>query len=559
MIKPVKETITITLEDGISRDVPQGARIRTLLDSPVDPDGLHYIAALVNNDIASLSYALEVDSHVEFLTLADRQGRKVYRRSISFLLAKAVKELFSEADLYIEHSLGNGYYCSFENNGDSLDQSVLDVIEQKMRKLVDEDLPIDRRKIGFEDAVASLKEEEQLDKYGLLRFRNPPKVVIYHCDGFTDIAHGPLVGSTGAAAHFKLILHPPGFMLLFPSRENPPVIDDFQPEPHLFEIFQTHKDWGKMLGVRTVSQLNDLVATREIGEFTKISEAMHEKQIAILADQIEADQERIRYVLIAGPSSSGKTTFAKRLGVQLKVNGLEPVTISTDNYFVNRGESPLDEDGKPDFEHIEAIDLKLLNEQLLQLEAGESIIIPEFDFVAGEKVYKESNRLQLLPHQIAVMEGIHGLNPRLTEALDDNQKFKIYISALTQLNLDKNNRISTTDNRLIRRMVRDNQFRGHSALDTLRMWPSVRRGENRWIFPYQSHADAAFNSALDYELAVLRPIVEPLLSQVKPRDPEYAEARRLEDFLCSIVGISHEVVSPNSLLREFIGRSSFKY
>jgi uridine kinase len=559
MSEALTDTVTITLEDGSTREIPRGAHIKAVLDGPVAANGLTVIAALVNNDITSLSYAVEVDSQVQFITLADRQGRKVYRRSLSFLLARAVNELYPDADLYIEHALGNGYYCTFETNGDEPAEDRLQAIETKMRELVDRDLPIERRKLGFEDAVANLLAEGQDDKYGLLRFRNPPKVIVYHCDGFTDVAHGPLAGSTGAIEHFKLLPYESGFVLQFPSRENPTELEAFRPQPHLFEIFKAHKNWGKTLGVRTVSQLNDLVASKQIHEFVRITEAKHEKQIAELADQITSQAQRIRYVMIAGPSCAGKTTFAKRLGVQLKVNGLEPVSISSDNYFVNRGESPLDESGNPDFEHLETIDLALLNQHLHDLVNGDSVIVPEFDFKAGQKIYHEKNKVAVHPDQIIIMEGIHGLNPRLTEALDDNQKFKIYLSALTQLNLDKNNRISTTDNRLIRRMVRDNQFRGHSALDTLRMWPSVRRGEDRWIFPFQVHADAAFNSALDYELAVLRPMVEPLLAEVKPRHEEYAEARRLEDFLRSIVGISHELVTDNSLLREFIGRSSFTY
>lgn len=553
------DTVTATLEDGSARIIPRGSPVHTVLDQPLADSGLHIIASLVNNDITSLSYPLDIDSQIQFITLADRQGRKVYRRSLAFLLAKAVKELYPKADLYIEHALGNGYYCTFESNGQNPTASMLKAIDRKMRDLVKQDLPIERRKLGFEDAVTNLLAEGQDDKYGLLRFRNPPKVVVYHCAGFTDVAHGPLAGSTGAISHFKLLPYESGFVLQFPNWNAPPQIEAFHPQPHLFEIFKTHKNWGKALGVRTVSQLNDLVASKKVDEFVRISEAKHEKQIAELADQITAQSHRIRYVMIAGPSCSGKTTFAKRLGIQLKVNGLEPVSLSTDNYFVNRGQGPLDDAGNPDFEHIETIDLHLLNQHLQALADGDPVIVPEFDFKVGKKTFDEKNKLTVHAHQIIIMEGIHGLNPQLTENLDNGQKFKIYISALTQLNLDKNNRISTTDNRLIRRMVRDNQFRGHGALDTLGMWPSVRRGENRWIFPFQSHADAAFNSALDYELAVLRPMVEPLLAEVKPRHEEYAEARRLEDFLCSIVGISHELVTPNSLLREFIGRSSFTY
>ena len=307
-----------------------------------------------------------------------------------------------------------------------------------------------------------------------------------------------------------------------------------------------------------VGRLNELIAAQETGDFIKTTEAFHEKKIAQIADLVCGKQPRVRWLLIAGPSSSGKTTFAKRLAVQLRVNGVRPVTISVDNYFVDRAHTPKDEKGENDYEHIEAIDLKLFHEHLRTLDEGGEIDVPSFNFHEGRREYK-GTKLRLAEDQMAILEGIHGLNPRLTEVIQPPHKFKVYISALTQLNLDSSNRISTTDNRLIRRMVRDNQFRGHPALTTMGMWPSVRRGEKTWIFPYQDQADIAFNSALDYELAVLKPFVEPLLAEVKPHHEHYGEARRLQDFLRSFLVIPADLVPPTSILREFIGKSSFRY
>ena len=313
---------------------------------------------------------------------------------------------------------------------------------------------------------------------------------------------------------------------------------------------------GRTLGVNTVGRLNEIIAGRKIGDYIKISEAFHEKKIAEIADHINSHRSHIKLAVIAGPSSSGKTTFAKRLAVQLQVNGLRPVTISVDNYFVDRDRTPVDSDGNPDWEDLEAVDLALFNDHLSRLARLEEVEIPCFNFEKGRREYR-GNKLRIEPDQIVIVEGIHGLNPRLTQAVPQGEKFRIYISALTHLNIDSNNRISTTDNRLLRRMVRDNTFRGNSALTTLKMWPSVRRGEKTWIFPFQQEADIAFNSALDYELAVLKAFAEPVLNEIKPQDPQYAEARRLQAFLSTFLGVSEQLVPPTSILREFIGHSSF--
>jgi uridine kinase len=552
-------TITVTLDDGLQVRCAAGTPVCEILPHRKSPSGLDYIAALVNNDAVSVTYPVEVDSKVTLLTRADSDAFQIYRRSVCFLLAKAIRELFPEARFAIEHSLGSGFYCSFEMSGKAgLCEEQLQSLDRHMRAIVGRDLPIERRKIAFTEVVRRFEQEKQWDKYNLLRFSNPPKVATCWCENFSDLDHGPLAPSTGSLTLFKLISYAPGFVLQVPEREKPKELPPFEPQPQLFRIFKEHKEWGRILGVNTVGRLNEIIANKEISDFIKIAEAFHEKKIAQTADHIYEHRGQIKWALIAGPSSSGKTTFAKRLMVQLRVNGLRPVAISLDNYFVNRDHTPLDEHGKHDFENIETVDLRLFNDHLMRLDKGEEVELPSFNFEKGCREFR-GEKLRIEPDQIVLVEGIHGLNPRLTESVPPAHKLRIYISALTQLNLDSNNRISTTDNRLVRRMVRDNNFRGNTALATLNMWPSVRRGEKTWIFPFQQSADIAFNSALDYELAVLKPFVEPLLVEIKPYHPQYAEARRLLAFLSSFLSVPDHLVPPTSILREFIGHSSFRY
>ena len=552
-------TITVTLNDGSQIHCAAGTSVHDILPQHRSPEGIDYLGALVNNDAVSLSYPVEVDSNVTLLTRGDSQGFQIYRSSVCFLLAKTIRELFPDAHFAVEHSLGTGVFCSFEMGGKAgISEEQLQSIYRRMRTTVERDVPIERRKIAFTEAVRRFEQEKQWDKYNLLRFRNPPKIATHWCENFSDLAHGPLVSSTGVLTLFKLISYPPGFVLQIPERENPKELPPFEPQPHLFQIFKEHKEWGRILGVNTVGRLNEIIANREIGDFIKIAEAFHEKKIAQIADHIYEHRDQIKWALFAGPSSSGKTTVVKRLAVQLRVNGLRPVTVSMDNYFVNREQTPLDENGKPDFENIETVDLSLFHEHLIRLENGEEVELPSFNFEKGCREYR-GQQLRIEPDQIVLIEGIHGLNPRLTQPVPSSHKLRVYISALTQLNLDSNNRISTTDNRLVRRLVRDNNYRGNSALATLNMWPGVRRGEKTWIFPYQQEADIAFNSALDYELAILKPFVEPLLAEVKPHHTQYAEARRLLYFMSSFLSVSDHLVPPTSILREFIGRSSFRY
>jgi uridine kinase len=551
--------ISIRLQGGEPFELPAGTPVRALCARHPAPDGLAWLGALVNNEVVTLSYPLEIDSDVTLLTMCDGRGWRIYRSSVAFLLAKAVRELHPGARFAVEHSLGYGFYCTFAaDGGGRLPDGALERVRDRMREMVAHDLPIERRKIAFAEALRRFEAAGQHDKYDLLRFRNPPKVVVYDCGGFTDLAHVVLADRTGALGHFDLIPHPPGFVLQFPDRAQAPALAPFDPQPFLFRIFAEHKEWGRILGLRTVGDLNRLIAERQADDIVRIAEALHEKTIARLADRILERQPGVRWIFIAGPSSSGKTTLAKRLAVQLRVNGLRPVAISVDDYFVDRDRTPRDEAGELDFEHVETVDLALFNEHLGRLDAGDEVELPSFNFAEGRREF-HGRTMRIGPDQLVIVEGIHCLNPRLGSAVPAPHIFRLYVSALTQLNLDEHNRIATTDNRLLRRLVRDHQFRGHNALKTLGMWPSVRRGEKRWIFPFQNEAEAAFNSALDYELAVLKLLAEPLLKEVKPYHAQYAEARRLMTFLDSFLSLPYGHVPPTSILREFIGRSSFRY
>ncbi|MCE9614095.1 MAG: nucleoside kinase [Lentisphaerae bacterium] len=553
------QTLVLTLQDGTRLKRPAGTQVGTLPGVADGADGLPFIAAMVNHDVASLSYPLATNASIRFLTLADAHGWRVYRRSLSFLTAKALREVFPEAAFTLQHSLGMGLFWSFRANAhDGITQDELNRVGDHMRNLVQRDLPIERQKVSYEDAVRQFEAAGEEDKLKLLKYRNPPHVVLYECDGFTDLAHGPLSPRTGVLKQFDLVAHDRGFVLNLPDRETPHVITPFEDHPHLFHIYQEHKEWGRILGVSTVGRLNEIIATDEMENFMRTAEALHEQKMGRIADQIASRRDQIKLVLIAGPSSAGKTTFAKRLTTHLTVHGLRPITLGTDDYFVGHDRNPVDENGQPDFEHLEAVDVGLFNEHLSKLCEGVEVDTPTFNFTTKQPEYR-GRKLRLAPDQILIVEGIHGLNPRLTAMVPPERKFKIYVSALTQLNVDSHNRISTTDNRLMRRMVRDHRYRGHTALETLRIWTSVRRGEKRWIFPFQHEANATFNSALDYELAVLKPKVEPLLMQIKPMDPEYAEARRLSEFLLNFLAADDRAVPRTSILREYIGGSAFKY
>jgi uridine kinase len=555
----MKKTITITLESGQKIPCPSQTLVGELLHEPADPaTGLPYLGALVNNELVTFGYTLDIDSTVRFVTMASPGGMQIYVRSLSFLLAKAVKDLHPGARFSVEHALGPGLYCEFETGGvRGIAPEQAEALEAHMRDLVASNRPILRQRISYTAAIEQFTRNGQDDKVSLLRFTNTPKIVTYVCENFSDLATGPMTRSTGPLQYFRIVPYQTGFVLQMPTCDTAPRVPDFKPIHVLTETFKEYNRWGRILGVNTVGRLNEIIAANEIRDFVKVAEALHEKKIAAIADQI-ASNPSTKWILIAGPSSSGKTTFAKRLAIQLRVNGLRPVTLGTDDYFVDREHTPRTPAGEYDFEHLQAVDVPTLNRDLADLDAGREIQRPTFDFHTGSRAYK-GKTLRLDDDQVVVLEGIHSLNPELTPGLPDARKFHIYISALTQLNLDNNNRIPTTDNRLLRRLVRDHRYRGHSATRTLEMWPNVGRGERAWIFPFQEKADAVFNSALDYELAILSVLARPLLSEIKPHQPVYAEARRMLEFLSHFIPLAADVPPPVSIIREFVGGSDFDY
>ena len=551
-------SVRVSLPDGTEREFPTGTRVAQVLNETGYEDGeTPVIAVLANNELTSLYYRLDVNTRLDAVTMETPEGQRVYRRSLCFLLAMAAQDVCPERHLVIGHSLGNGYYYRFDDDH-PIEDELIARLENRMWELVSEDLPIVRRLVSYVDALEYFEKHRMHDTALLLKHRNESKIPAYTCGDTMDISHGPLVPSTGTLRYFELVKYPPGFILRFPRDDDPYSLGPFDVSPLLFSVYQEYKQWGKILNIGSAGKLNDLTVSGGIKDFIRVAEALHNKKIAEVADRIHERRPTVRIILIAGPSSSGKTTFAKKLSIQLTVLGLKPVSIGLDDYFVPREQTPLDEDGNYDFEHIEAIDIGLLNEHLESLLNGEEVELPSFSFKTGARS-RSGNTITLPERGVLIMEGIHGLNDRLTPRIDRNQKFKVYVSALTQLNLDDHNRVSTTDNRLVRRLVRDHQFRGHDALETLHMWPSVRRGENRNIFPFQDSADVAFNSALDYELGVLRNHALPLLDEVKPYHDVYHEAIRLLSFLENFTPIPEKYVPENSILREFVGESGFSY
>ncbi|TFG57756.1 MAG: nucleoside kinase, partial [Spirochaetales bacterium] len=474
-----------------------------------------------------------------------------------FLLAIAAKRVFPDRRLVISHSLGEGYYYYFAALQNIKDED-LKALEDCMRDLIRNDYPIDRREISYADALSHFEKTNQEDTALLLRQRNESRVHVYVCGGFIDLAHGPLAPGTGSVCCFEFKNLEQGFLLRYPAQGEPGKLRPYEDLPNLTAIYKEYKAWGKILGVNAVGRLNDIIARKKIIDFIRVAEALHNKKIASIADSILEIRDRVKVVLIAGPSSSGKTTFTKKLTIHLQVVGFNPIAVSLDDYFLPRERTPLDENGGLDFEALEALDVELINRHLLELFEGREVLIPDFDFKTGRQA-DGGKPLRMGERNILLIEGIHGLNDGLTPLIPGHLKYKIYVSALTQLNLDDHNRIATTDNRLLRRMVRDYNFRGYSALDTLARWPSVRRGENRNIFPFQNNANAAFNTALDYELAVLKVYAEPLLKTVKPFHEQYNEAVRLLSFLNNFSPVPANLVPRQSILREFIGDSGFKY
>jgi uridine kinase len=551
--------ITVTVKGREPQVVSTGTRVSELLSS-VDEQGFPVLGAVVNNMVLPLFAPLITDATVSPLTILDEHGWAIYRASLCFLVAKTAHELFPGLECRVHNSVGAGLYWTVAWP-DSTPQALEDNtrrLKAAMQATVRQDLPITAETVSYEAAVTLFRQTGQADKLNLLMHRNPPVVCLTRCGSFLGLSQEPLVSRTGVLDLFDLIPYAPGFVLNVPTSAKPKELLPLPPFEHLFQVYQEHIQWGQIVGITTVGQLNQAIMEKRVDDFVHTMEALHDKKLARIADQITERDHPTRLVLVAGPSSAGKTTFAKRLVTHLRVNGCKPLLISTDNYFVGDALNPRDADGRLDYEHIESMDLKRLNGDLLALMRGESVHMRGFDFKTRTG-FDQTAETQLPSNGIIVMEGIHCLNPRLTADIARSDKFLIYVNALTQLGVDSDNRISTNDTRIIRRMVRDHQFRNRPAIETLRMWKSVVRGERRWIYPFQHLADAVFNSALDYELAVLKPIATLLLNQIKPWDEEYMEARRLSGFLHNFSSLAPDVVPGDSILREYIGGSQLKY
>lgn len=548
--------VVVSLPSGEQREFALGTSLNEVAADLAMVYSSTIVAAKVDFVVRDLTFKLEKDCKIDFLDLSTDAGNKVYQRSLSFVMIAAAAELFPGRSVTIEHSLGKGLYCEL-HLGRGLKQEDIDQLKQKMQEIVLANRPLVRQTMLVSEAIKLFQAAGEVEKVKLLTQWRESEITIHTCGDVADYVHGVMTPTAGCLRLFDVQLYTPGIVLCFPEVSNPNVLPPFIRQPKLARVFLEAERWGEILQCSYVSSLNEYSSTGKISDIIRIAEALHEKKLAEIADFIALHRRQVRVILIAGPSSSGKTTFAQRLGIQLRVNGVRPVPISLDDYFVNREITPKDEHGEYDFESIDAIDIPLFNQHLLQLLAGEEVEVPSFNFYQGSRE-ATGKRISISKEQPLIIEGIHGLNERLTEAVPREQKVKIYISALTQLSIDNHNRIPTTDGRLIRRLVRDSQFRGHDALTTLRLWHSVRRGEERNIFPFQEEADAMFNSALIYELAILKKYAEPLLAAVGPDQPEYSEALRLLDFLGYFHSIGDEDIATNSILREFIGQSCFR-
>lgn len=547
--------ISVTLENGEIVQVKKGTTLEELVKILGKNGDPIIVAAQVNNQLKELTEPINEPVEVKFFDLTTDIGMGIYIRSLSFVFIRATREIIPDyAAVTVEHSLAKGLYC--EVRGKALTLELVKKIEKRMAEIIAKDEPIEKKKVSKEEAIKIFEKDGQKDKIRMMQYLSKPKGNIYKLGWLYDFFYSYLVPSTGYLKRFGLQFHLPGVIIRFPTKENPLELPEYIPQPKLAGIFYETERWGEIMEVDTIAALNDHIVNKQLGTIIRVNEALHEKKIANIADEIFARKDRGNVILIAGPSSSGKTTFAQRLMIQLMVHGLKPVSISVDDYFVDRDETPRDEFGNLDFEALEAIDLELFNDQMTRLIQGEEIEMPTFNFKTGNKEYL-GKKLKIRPDQPIIIEGIHGLNEKLTYSIPKDHKFKIYISALTQLNIDNHNRIPTTDARKIRRMVRDNQFRGTDALGTIRLWPLVRRGEDRNIFPFQEEADVMFNSALVYELAILKPYAEPLLKAIKPEMEEYLEAQRLLRLLSYVLPAGCEEVPSNSILKEFIGRSCF--
>ena len=550
--------LNIYIENSASRCVyPFGISLQEVAEKEGVKLPYPIIGALVNNKVREMSYRLCKPAHVHFFDMTSLYGIEMYNRSAYFILFKAVREILPDVNLKILHSISDGKYCELENYSHLINQEFVEKIEHKMWEIVKNDLPFIREEVPTEVALEEFRKHNLKTKIDLIASRKKIYTSIYRLKDCVNYYYGVLVPSTGIINCFKLEQYESGLLLKLPSRRNPDTLSSTYRLPKLFSVYSTHKKWVEKIGVPYVIDINKKVENNEIEEFIRISEAFHEKLIANLADEIHQN-EKVKLILLSGPSSSGKTTTCRRLSVQLGILGYKPLQISVDDFFVEREETPIDANGNYNFETIDAVDLPLFNKTLNRLIEGETVELPVFNFTTGKKEWR-GKRIQMEPNSILVIEGIHCLNPKLTAQIDDSIKFKIFVSALTTISIDSQNPISTTDNRLIRRIIRDYRYRGYSALDTLRRWQSVRDGEREYIFPFQENADALFNTSLICELGVLKQYAVPILREVPENEPEFAEAVRLLKFLSFFKIIPEKVVPGGSILREFMGGSTFKY
>ncbi|MEN3043163.1 MAG: nucleoside kinase [Fervidobacterium sp.] len=556
------EKLKIYVENS-EYEIPYGSTLENLAKEYSIKSGKVVLGAKIENTIIELFRPITRSGEVSFIYLEHQDGMRIYQRGLFFILHAATRRIFKSYTLKILHTIGHGFYCEIRDDGKpvNLTQEDIKKIEDEMRKWVEKDYRFKKSELPKSEAMDLFASAGMADKVKLLKYRKKKTVKVYEADGHFDYFYGYMPPSTGYLKWFKLVKYDQGFVLLLPIvKEKEISVPEFKPFPKLSSVFLEYSRWLEIMDIDNVGDLNEIIAKgeRAVTDLIILAEALHEKKIAMISEEIK-NKKNVRLVLIAGPSSSGKTTFSKRLMVQLKASGLKPITISLDDYFVDREKTPRDEEGKYDFEALEAIDIELFNKNLLDLFDGKEVELPKFNFVLGKRE-SSGHKLKIDKDQIIIVEGIHGLNPKLTELVPEELKFKIYASALTQLNLDNVNRLHTTDVRLLRRMVRDSKFRGHDALATLRMWRSVRRGEEKNIFPYQENADVMFNSALVYEVSVLKIFAEPLLTVVPDNEVESIEANRLLKILDYFLPITNiEDIPRTSIIREFIGRSAFRY
>jgi uridine kinase len=548
-----RQSVQARFPNGETFEAPIGTRLEAFVRACSLDQPSPIVAALVNGQLRELTYALKADAEIVPITMATGDGKRIYQRSLSFLLVTAARELFPGVKIILDHVLPfNGFYCEVEGR-DGFSPKELERLEKHMRTIAKADEPIGKRRVPLDEAKRLFERQGDEDKVHLLAYRPKNYMTIYTLRGTHDYFYGYMVPSTGYLRTFCLRHYPPGFVLQFPRRHAPQKLPPFRDSPRLASVFRQHADWLRLMDVQNVAALNRAIEGERIGQVVMVAEALHEQKVAEIARQISARRGKVRFVLIAGPSSSGKTTFSKRLSIQLLTYGLRPMAIALDDYFVERHLTPRTPSGDYDFESLQALDLGLLNKQLLLLLEGKPVRLPRFSFYTGQREW--GDKVSIGPDHLILLEGIHGLNPHLLTAVPGQAIFRIYASALTQLNIDHHNRVSTSDTRLLRRIVRDARSRGYSAKETIQRWEAVRHGENESIFPYQEHANVMFNSALIYEMAVLKPFAEPLLRQVGPGCLEYIEAGRLLAFLEWFLPCSANWVPGNSLLREFIGGS----